>query len=226
MRRAVVLGGFVLLLALSAAMTYASYLALRDEPLRPDAVAGEDGVVTVYTQYASDAQSIDDRPIYGATDRPVTIILTVRPGTPETSAYLESVVPEIIARYGARARIAFAYEIAEADAAARTGSYRYAIAARCLEERQGTDAVPIEGLLALSRTDVASIDAFLTARSLACPAGFPSIASDAFRSVVRPAQAPSAAIGIMGRDPAIVYGDPSWTVFDRRVREKEVTVGI
>jgi protein-disulfide isomerase len=188
----------------------------------------------VYSALFLQSPAIHNRPYIGFENAPLTIIVIVDFQSELSKKFYEEKMPEILNNYinTGQAKLYHKYYISREELEGRKGRFIYASASRCYNEFAFNNT--IEFNKALFSTPESSIEALAEEYSIPKEAFISCINNNTFQSLYEDmletdqfsVQSPSIYLGVNGQDNTLLLGNPSTELIQKRMRVKQIKVGI
>jgi hypothetical protein len=187
-----------------------------------------------YSALFFQSPAIENRPYIGFENAPLTIIVVVDFQSEPSKMFYEEKMPEIMNSYvnTGQAKLYHKYYIPREELEGRKSRFIYASASRCYNEFTFNRTTEFNE--ALFSTPEDSIGALAEAYSIPREAFLKCIENNTFQSLYEDMletsqfsiQSPSIYIGVNGQDNSLLLGNPSIGLIQKRMRVKQIKVGI
>jgi len=191
-------------------------------------------LIGAYNALAFQHPAINSRPWLGLQSAPITIIVVVDYQSEFSKKFYNEKMPDIAKQYvsSGQARLYHKYYIIREELRERKGRFIYASASRCYNEFAFNNT--IEFNQALFNTPENDIDALADdfklpkEEFLKCvrESNFQALYEDMIETEEFTIHSPSIYLGVNGGDNTLVIGNPSMELIQKRMRLKQIKVGI
>ncbi|MBN2052269.1 thioredoxin domain-containing protein [Candidatus Woesearchaeota archaeon] len=190
--------------------------------------------LTAYRALTFQSPAIEGRPCLGLQSAPLSIIVVVDFKSDFSKQFYNEKMPEIMQQYikSGQARLYHKYYITKEELIGKKGRFIYASASRCYNEFAFNNT--IEFNQALFNTQESNIgilaeefnipkEEFLKCLS---ESNFQALSKDMLETEKFDIQSPSIYLGVNGGDNTMLIGNPSIELIQKRMRMKQIKVGI